>query len=58
MTTLLLTFKRDTPVCDECYSGANVVLLFSRQHACGRACLKRLHAQWAKLSLKLQEDAG
>jgi hypothetical protein len=38
MTTLLLTFKSEVPVCDECYSGANVVLLFSRQHACG-ACL-------------------
>jgi hypothetical protein len=40
MTTLLLTFCDNSPRCDECYSGAKIVLLFSRQHACGRACVQ------------------
>lgn len=55
---LLLTFTDNRLHCDECYSPANVVLMFTCQHACGRACLKRLHEQWAKLSRKLEQDAS
>ena len=44
--------------CVACSGGANVVVLLTRHHVCGRACLTRLHEAVAKIIIKLQQDAG